>query len=490
MRKRGLAAAGSLLLIGLVSIGGMLLTSQRVIGLGFPLDDAWIHQTYARNLAQTGTWAFLPGQPSAGSTSPLWTVLLTIGRHLRLEPRAWAYALGSIFLALTAWCCLRWIGERRKDAGPWGLAAAAIVLVEWHLVWAALSGMETIAQAFLGVLILWLLERRSTRPFWLGVLVGAGVWIRPDSLLLLIPIMGAALLTDTSASIRLRSAVEAVVGAALCVVPYLGFNHWLSGEVWPTTFYAKQAEYAVERLAPLWDRLAEQATPPLVGVGALMLVGGGWGAAEAARSRDWGRLLPWAWILAHLSAYACRLPVSYQHGRYAIPVLPALIVLGMDGMAGWVRLEAPGLARRVLSRTWLLAVPIVALVFWVLGARAYASDVAIIETEMVAAARWVAGNTPPDAWVAAHDIGALGYFAERPLIDLAGLISPQVIPILRDESALRDYLNREHADYLVTFPGWYPRLTARAEPVYVSDGRYSLDAGGETMAVYRWPTPE
>jgi hypothetical protein len=37
--------------------------------LGFPLDDAWIHQTYARNLAETGQLAYLPGQPCSGHTS-------------------------------------------------------------------------------------------------------------------------------------------------------------------------------------------------------------------------------------------------------------------------------------------------------------------------------------------------------------------------------------------------------------------------------------
>ena len=32
-------------------------------------DDAMISMRYARNLAQTGQWAFVPGQPSAASTS-------------------------------------------------------------------------------------------------------------------------------------------------------------------------------------------------------------------------------------------------------------------------------------------------------------------------------------------------------------------------------------------------------------------------------------
>src|SRR5664279_3930986 len=63
-----------------------LLTSQVTYGIGFPLDDSWIHQTYARNLALRGEWAFRPGIPSAGSTSPLWSALLALGFLLRLSP--------------------------------------------------------------------------------------------------------------------------------------------------------------------------------------------------------------------------------------------------------------------------------------------------------------------------------------------------------------------------------------------------------------------
>ena len=122
-----------------------------------------------------------------------------------------------------------------------------------------------------------------------------------------------------------------------------------------------------------------------------------------------------------------------------------------------------------------------------LGANAYAQDVAIIETEMVDTANWIRDHTPPAALIAAHDIGALGYFGERKTLDLAGLTSSQAIPILRDEAALRSWIDGEQADYLMTFPGWYPQLSAVGAPVYISEGEFSPASGGENMVVYAWP---
>jgi hypothetical protein len=76
--------------------------------------------------------------------------------------------------------------------------------------------------------------------------------------------------------------------------------------------------------------------------------------------------------------------------------------------------------------------------------------------------------------VAAHDIGALGYFAPRPLIDLAGLVSPEVIPFMTDGDALGDYVVEKDADYLVVFPAWshaYEKLVADPcfSPVWAAD---------------------
>lgn len=76
--------------------------SALIFRIGFPLDDTWIHLTYARNFAEHGEWAYRLGERSAGSTSPLWTVLLAIGFLLDLAPFIWTYFLGWVVLTLLA----------------------------------------------------------------------------------------------------------------------------------------------------------------------------------------------------------------------------------------------------------------------------------------------------------------------------------------------------------------------------------------------------
>ena len=72
-----------LALASVISMTVYLVASALYYRVGFPLDDSWIHLTYARNLAVFGEWAFQPGKPSAGSTAPLWTALLSIGFFLK-----------------------------------------------------------------------------------------------------------------------------------------------------------------------------------------------------------------------------------------------------------------------------------------------------------------------------------------------------------------------------------------------------------------------
>ncbi len=471
----------------LLSVATYLLLAQSMHSLGFPLDDAWIHQTYARNLARNLEWSFQAGQPSGGSTAPLWTSLIAIGHWLGAPPLLWSSILGAVILACTGWVCSRWLQLRLPRMSAWGWIAALLILYEWHLVWASLSGMETLLQSLLFAILLWRLERGAREAFWLGALVGVGVWLRPDAVTLLLPIALMFLLRSprgvrgTAAAFGLT-----LLGLAALLIPYLLFNYSLNGTIWPSTFYAKQAEYAVLREANLGTRMLGQLIPLLPGAMAVLLPGIFMVLASGASQRRWDRLVPLVWAAAFLFAYALRLPVTYQHGRYAIPTLPVLLILGLEGLLATVDLNSTSTYRRLLSRVWILALPAVSLVFWWMGARAFGLDVAIIETEMVDTAEWISQNTEQEALIAAHDIGALGYFGERRIVDLAGLVSPEVIPILRDESALAGLLDARRADYLMTFPDWYPELARRGELVYTSGGSFSPRAGGSNMAVYLW----
>lgn len=473
-----------------LSIGGYLFLSISVLRLGFPLDDAWIHQVYARNLAWRGEWAFLPGSPSAGSTAPWWSAALAIGYALRLNPLFWAFFLGWLSLVGMG---LIGVQAARVLAAGWvwrSIWLAGLLVTEWHLVWAAGSGMETLPYALILTFVLVSIARE--RPPWLalGVLTGASAWLRPDGVALLGPILLTWALSPGRLRGRGREALGIVAGFALLFVPYLIFNRVLAGDWWPNTFYAKQAEYAIRREVPFWLRYLGQLQLPLIGVGALLLPGAIRFLYRAWSARRWGVLAGLAWWLGYLGLYAWRLPVTYQHGRYLIPAMPIYLIWGLLGLMEWVREPRETIGGRVLSRAWTLSVGLVLFVFWVMGAQAYARDVAFIESELVAVARWIEAHTEPEARIAVHDIGAIGYFTDRDLVDLAGLVSPEVIPFIRDEARLEQYLDEVQADYLVSFPGWYPHLVREARLVYQTDGRFAPVIGGENVAVYRWPSPE
>jgi hypothetical protein len=486
---RRLAARPALLFMAIAAVSVLAYLGLSAAGgyLGFPLDDAWIHQTYARNLATRGEFAFIPGQPSAGSTSPLWSALLAIGYLFHVQFLVWTYALGAVLLACNAWLGYRLALRFWPGASAAAVAAGLLVTVEWHLVWSAGSGMETLlfSGAALAVFVLdW-----PSKAGLAGLAAGLAVLTRPDGLSL-VPFLAARAWLSSQRS--WPAVIQAGLGFGVLFVPYLLFNDLLSGGPWPNTFYAKQAEYALLRGTPLWSRLATVGALPFVGVLVLLLPALLIATWWAGRNRHWDVLIALGWVLALVSAYALRLPVTYQHGRYVIPVIPVLVAVGAGGLAQAAKPSSAQLLVRVFSRGWLVAVGVLAAVFWLRGALAYQSDVQIIETEMVSTARWVATHTAPDALVAAHDIGALGYFGGRRVLDMAGLVSPQVIPFIRDEARLGSWLDQAGTNYLETFPGWYPSLTASlgGERVFVTGAPFSPAEGGENMTVYIWrPKP-
>jgi len=240
---------------------------------------------------------------------------------------------------------------------------------------------------------------------------------------------------------------------------------------------------------PFLTRFSNIALLPMIGSGIILLPGFVYLVVERSRKKDWAILSGMIWFLGYIVLYAVRLPVTYQHGRYLMPAMPIYFIWGLAGMFMIGTIISKFRWKWALMTAWHISIGTALLAFWLLGARAYATDVAVIESEMVATARWVSKNLPPDVLVAAHDIGALGFFAPRNLLDLAGLISPEVIPIIRDETHLAEYLDENQAGYLITFPDWYPDLTSGLELAFSSQGKFAPPLGQENMSVFYWTAP-
>lgn len=477
-----------LLLVGIsfVSMVGFLLFSNAIIGVGFPLDDAWIHQTYARNLVLLGEWSYVPGKVSAGSTAPLWTLLLAGGHFLRIQPVSWVF-----FLGLTSLVCLGWIAclyfQKSIHNDRWFTALAIFVLTfEYHLVWASLSGMETLLYAVVITVVLLGPLIWNISPFGIGLIVGISVWMRPDGITLICPYLLFLVLQYRFSKQFFIQASRLLIGLAIIFIPYLLFNYLLAGSLWPSTLFAKQAEYAVLRELTLVRRVINIFTLPLIGVGILLVPGFIWFMVQSGRNRQWLNIGGSLWVLGFMLIYAFRLPVTYQHGRYIMPAMPLFFIYGMVGTHQVLSIVKNQKYRRMVRSGWMLATASVVFVFWLLGANAYARDVAIIETEMVAMSKWIAANTRPEARIAAHDIGALGYFGHRDIYDLAGLITPEVIPVIRVEPALVDLINQSGASYLMTFPDWYELIPKCGSEIHRTEGRFVQDFGQENMVLYQW----
>src|SRR5205085_6611488 len=114
-RAVSIARRDSLLVVlaSLLPLVLFIVDEQRIAGAsGFPLDDAWIHLHFARNLAEGAGFSYNPGVPVAGSTAPLWTLVLAAGALLAGPSLALAKTLGVaatiVAGALTRRAALAW----------------------------------------------------------------------------------------------------------------------------------------------------------------------------------------------------------------------------------------------------------------------------------------------------------------------------------------------------------------------------------------------
>ena len=398
----------------------------------FPLDDAWIHRVYSRSLALGQGFAYNPGQPEAGSTSPLWSLLTApvhwlAGMHPQL-PTLGVKAIG-ILLGLACVLLVQRIATRLSNSPAVGTVAAALFAIDSKFLFSAFSGMET--NLLVALLAGACLAGMAHRPWLLLLLVGLAPTARPEALIFL-PVAGAGVV-----AIFRSNRSGAAKGAAL-LLPLLPMLAWsafclrATGHGLPNTFYLK-AHVA----APEWSALrvgltaaAEYGIVPAA-LWALGLVAFAHLCLKSGRSA-WapllfGLVLPLAYVAGVVFTRTVSL-TGYYWTRWIDPAAHLLSAASCAGFACWLvppPTAAPSLRKWIgCGARWLLFALFLVPEFsasFVARRDRLASDSRVIALINVAMGQWIRDHAPADAVVGVIDAGAIRYFGERETVDLIGL---------------------------------------------------------------------
>ncbi len=414
-----------------------------------PLDDSYIHLQFARQLASGHGLAYQGDDLVPGSTAPLWSALLSLVFLLPIDKVVGAKLLGvacSVLAGIAVWR----LATRVVTGRPLAVfAAVAYLLTDWA-TWSALSGMEIcLFVALLCTGLAWHIdERRSPRqpPRSLVVLALAAL-ARPEAVLLL----GAAALDRLLLARRAGGATGAgrsrpglrplLCGLGLGLVlllPSVVVALVATDGALPTTWSAKThgAATFVPRLRTLFTAV-EIVFRPLPWLTLLALGGCARLLARLGTARDAGAALP-LFALALPLAFSMLSgdgpPVVGNFGRYFFPLLALVSVLGV------VALEpASARLRRVVPQRarWIVFTSCALLLLWPtlrahqVGRQRYLLNLHNVLESDVAAARWLARHVPPSATVGVQDIGAIKYLAPQRVLDLVGIVSPEILPYTR-----------------------------------------------------------
>jgi arabinofuranosyltransferase len=399
-------------------------------------DDAFIAYRYAANLLRGRGWVFNPGQAVNGATSPLHVLLIAgLGAMVRSVSLA-AHTIEAAGLLAAAWFSYRLL----RDGGhpEAGLMAGLLLLTSPFLH--TTFGMETLL--YLGLALAALSWYGRGRFVTCGLVLGLLILTRPDGVLL------AAVLLLHFAITRRRLPWVPMGAAALVALPWLAFSWYTFGSPWPNTLGAKLAQGAsgwwtegFARGGLGWFRgyLGQSfwfwMLPPLALAGLV-------GIALTARRH----LLLVIWAGAYYLAYSL-LRVPNYHWYYG-PVMLVLLFLA----ACWPLLFGRGRRPAPVLRWGLTVLVMLPLL------RAHVVNSYLCSRDLPApvvrayqeVGEWLRRYTPPEATVAAMEIGVIGYTSDRRMIDYLGLITPEARPAVARGDG-RWWVEAMRPDYIVAY---------------------------------------
>ncbi|MFB3854945.1 MAG: hypothetical protein ACE148_14130 [Vicinamibacterales bacterium] len=469
--------------IGLM-VAALLLAWAAALGTGLSgataaYDDAYITFRYARNLVEGQGFVYNPGERLLGTTTPGYALLLAgLSKATGgADPADIANWLSALAISLAAWFAFRLVFE---DFGlVAGLTACAstavnpVILTSWGGEW--LLAVAAMAAGFCAY--------RLERFVLAAVAFSVAILFRSEAAI------GAAVVFLHLTWGRRSGAILPIVTSAAIGLVWVAVLIAVTGHVVPSTLASKLAHARSGFFGSLPAGLYTgakafvRADPRMIAVALLA-----WHGALLAGVRGGVWWLVGTWVFAHALFYTLlRLPFYHW---YIVPVGFALSLAAGVGVAAVALYLASVIRRQMLAGLATFTVVAVLVTASVMAeARSswhwFNAKPDPRERAYNELGAWLAANTAPDSSVAYLEIGRLGYYSRRRIVDLMGLVTPGVAEHVAQQDTLWAIYEYK-PDYYVTnsvftWAGtvvdepWFP---AAYEPVKVFPG-------AEVLTVYR-----
>ncbi|MBI2620160.1 MAG: tetratricopeptide repeat protein [Ignavibacteriales bacterium] len=439
-------------------------------GFGFPLDDPWIHLQFAKNLHQYGSFSYYQDEMvTSGSTAPLYTLLLAAGFFFTNNELILSYVLGILFSLLAVVYFYRLLEILFPTKTLYAFAGTLLLVLEPRLQWAGLSGMETSLFIFLILATSYYWMKRA--PVATGLFGGMLLWTRPEAIILFVALGADLVLARIAVSREGKKTESSRAGTLQWLFPtlavlgalgagYVLFNYLLSGSLLPNTYAAKVKYYAHGGGMYPSRVLQFLSDGHLIVFSVLAAAGIAQTVTSVIRRRPAIILVPLLFSVGMFLAYWIKLPYLYQNGRYLIPILPFILLLGLVGMDWLLTVAGRTIRLGEQQRKALTVVLFLYLgIHFLVGSwesRALYQDFCkYISDRQVRTALWIRDHLPGNAVVATHDVGAVAYYSERRIVDMVGLISPEMIENIGHLDRLKAFLIRGGVTHLALLRNWF-----------------------------------
>ncbi len=456
--------------------------------IGALLDDTWIHVRFADHIAAGEGLTYNHNEITFGATSPLWVYTLGFVFSI-VKPSIWGEVDIAIILSLISYiiAVLSIAGFGWWTSRQWwvGLGAGLITALTGRFLWMGFTGMEITTFTWLCIMALWShsYDMRENRTFgWrTGILTALATLARPEAYLLAVVIGFDAFVLQ---ALRLywrdrqfdwtliRKHWFGNLRGSLAYMSIAGlyplYSLIESGHPLPNTFRAKS------RLGTEFPTLEQFTWVPrnehTIILFGLAILGWLYLLWQARRRADyqfvWAIWYP-LFVLGVLLQRADNFIIN--NSRYLSPVTPFHALLAMFGL--WFVLESAQKYLKFEPKLWVNVLLVIVLAGLVLE-RGYDNATGVprgtrhIYEMHIAAGEWIRDTTNPDDIVALNDVGAIVHVSDRRVLDLEGLVSPEVIEATAGtddytcphDLALTRLMLEQRPVYLGIFPWFYPCL--------------------------------